>query len=111
MPKDLGSNPSVCHIFLFVPLRSFSATLAKRWKVQFRLGLAKKNSTSFDSDSGIQISKNYYPKEIESTVDIHRKNTVACIYIYVYVSTLLHTCIYIYIYIKHFSCQRNTSLD
>ena len=39
MPKDLGSNHSECHIFyLFRCVFSFSATLAKRWKVQFRLG-------------------------------------------------------------------------
>ena len=32
--KDLGSNPSECHIFnLFRYVLSFSATLAKRWKV------------------------------------------------------------------------------
>ena len=46
MPKDLGSNPSDCHIFyLFRCVLSFSATLAKRWKVQFRLGLAINSTT------------------------------------------------------------------
>ena len=29
-----------------------------------------------DSNNGIQITQKYYAKEIESTVDIHRKNTV-----------------------------------
>ena len=58
MPKDLGSNPSECHIInLFRCVLSFSATLAKRWKVQFRLELAIKLS-NFDSINGIQISKN-----------------------------------------------------
>ena len=34
MPKFLGLNPSECHIFnLFRCVLSFSATLAKRWKV------------------------------------------------------------------------------
>ena len=57
MPKDLGSNPNECHIFLFVPLRSlFSATLAKRWNVKFRLGFAK-NSTML-----IQITACIYQK-------------------------------------------------
>ena len=42
---DLGSNPSECHIFHFVPLRPFfCAALAKRWKVQFRKGLRKFNN-------------------------------------------------------------------
>ena len=45
MPKDLGSNPSECHIlYLFCCVLSFSAILAKRWKVQFRLGLAKNSA-------------------------------------------------------------------
>ena len=57
MPKDLGSNPSERHIVnLFRCVLSFSATLAKRWKVQFRLGLAK-NFNNVDSYNGIQISK------------------------------------------------------
>ena len=44
--KVLGSNPSECHIFnLFRCVLSFSATLAKRWKVQFRLGLAINSTT------------------------------------------------------------------
>ena len=77
MPKDMGSNPSECHIFyLFRCVLSFSATLAKRWKVQFRLGLAK-TLNNIDSINGIQTSKKeHYAKEIESAVDIHRKNTV-----------------------------------
>ena len=29
-----------------------------------------------DSNNGMQITQKYYAKEIESTVDIHRKNTV-----------------------------------
>ena len=42
IPKDLGSNPGECLIFyLFRCVLSFSATLAKRWNVPFRLGLAK----------------------------------------------------------------------
>ena len=60
MPKDLGSNPSECHIFfMFSCALSFSATLAKRWKVQFRLGLAK-TLNNIDSNNGIQISKKEY---------------------------------------------------
>ena len=44
--KDLGSNPSECHVFyLFRCVLSFSATLTKRWKVQFRLGLAINSTT------------------------------------------------------------------
>ena len=35
-----------------------------------------KKLNNVDSNNGIQISQNYYAKEIESTVDIHRKNTV-----------------------------------
>ena len=47
MPMDLGSNPSECLIFYLFPwVISFSATMAKRWKVQFRLGLVK-NSKMF----------------------------------------------------------------
>ena len=61
MPKDLCSNPGVCHVFnLFRCVLSFSATLAKRWKAQFRLGLAK-TLKSFYSNNGILISqKEYY---------------------------------------------------
>ena len=45
MPKDLCSNSSECRIFYFFRyVLSFSATLAKRWKVQFRLGLAKNSA-------------------------------------------------------------------
>ena len=45
MPKDLGSNPSERHIVnLFRCVLYLSATLAKRWKVLFRLFLAN-NST------------------------------------------------------------------
>ena len=44
--KVLGSNPGECHIFyLFRFVLSFSATLAKRWKAQFRLGLAINSTT------------------------------------------------------------------
>ena len=43
--EDLGPNLSEYHIFnLFRCVLSFSATLEKHWKVQFRLGFAK-NST------------------------------------------------------------------
>ena len=56
--ENLGSNPSECHIInLFRCVLSFSATLAKRWKVQFRLGLAIKLK-NIDSNYGKQISKN-----------------------------------------------------
>ena len=40
---------------------SFSATLAKRWKVQFRLGLAIRLN-NIDSNNGILILKKYYTK-------------------------------------------------
>ena len=44
--KVLGSNPGECHIYnLFRCVLFFSATLAKRWKVQFRLGLAINSAT------------------------------------------------------------------
>ena len=76
MLKDLVSNPRECHIVnLFRCVLTFSATLAKRWKVQFRLGLAK-NSTMLIQITAYKYQKNYYAKEIESTVDIRRKNTV-----------------------------------
>ena len=75
MPKELGSNPSERHIVnLFRCVLSFSATLAKRWKVQFRLVLAK-NSTMLIHITAYKYQKNY-ATEIESTVDIRRKNTV-----------------------------------
>ena len=58
MLNDLGSNPSECHIFyLFRCVLSFSAALAKRWKVQFRLMLAVKLN-NIDSNNGKQISQN-----------------------------------------------------
>ena len=76
IPKDLGSNPSERHIVNFFRcVLSFSATLAKRWKVQFLLGLAK-NSTMLIQITAYKYQKNYYAKEIESIVDIRRKNTV-----------------------------------
>ena len=76
MPKNLGSNPRERHIVhLFRCVLSFSATLAKRWKVQFRLGLAN-TSTFFIQIPAYKYPKNYYAKEIESTVDIHIKNIV-----------------------------------
>ena len=76
MPKDLGSNPSERHIVnLFRYVLYFSAAQAKRWKVQFRLGLAK-NSTMLIHITAYKYQKNYYATEIESTVDIRRKNTV-----------------------------------
>ena len=52
MPMDLGANPSERHILsLFRCVLSFSATVAKRWEVQFRLGLAK-NSTMVTKITG-----------------------------------------------------------
>ena len=58
MLNDLGSNPSECHKFyLFRCVLSFSAALAKRWKVQFRLVLAVKLN-NIDSNNGKQIKKN-----------------------------------------------------
>ena len=53
MPKDLGSNPSECHIInLFRCVLSFSATLAKRWKVSTEVS---KKLSNVDSDNGMQI--------------------------------------------------------
>ena len=76
MLKDLGSNPSERHIVhLFRCVLYYSATLAKRWKVQFRLWLANK-STILIQLTAYKYQKNYYAKEIESTVDIHIKNIV-----------------------------------
>ena len=76
MLKDLGSNPSERHIVnLFPCVLYYSATLAKRWKVQFRLWLAN-NSTILIQLTAYKYQKNYYAKEIESTVDIHIKNIV-----------------------------------
>ena len=68
-PKVLGSNPSECHIFyLFRCALSFSATLAKCWKVQFRLGLAMDSTTL-----------------ILLTVYLYQKNIILYIYIYTYI--------------------------
>ena len=76
MQNDLGSNPSERHIVnLFRCVLYYSATLAKRWKVQFRLWLAN-NSTILIQLTAYKYQKNYYAKEIESTVDIHIKNIV-----------------------------------
>ena len=76
MQNDLGSNPSERHIVnLFRCVLYYSATLAKRWKVQFRLWLAN-NSTILIQLTAYKHQKNYYAKEIESTVDIHIKNIV-----------------------------------
>ena len=75
MLKDLGSNTSECHFYLFRCVLSFSATLAKRWNAQFRLVLAK-NSTMLIQITTYKYQKNLYAKEIESTVDIRRKYTV-----------------------------------
>ena len=64
MLKDLGSNPSERHIVNFFRcVLSFSATLAKRWKVQFRLALAI-NSTMLIQITAYKYQKNYYAKEI-----------------------------------------------
>ena len=75
MLKDLGSNSSECHFYLYRCVLSFSATLAKRWNAQFRLGLAM-NSTTLIHITAFKYQKNNYAKEIESTVDIRRQNTV-----------------------------------
>ena len=43
--------PGECKIFSFVPLRCFfSATLAKRWMVQFRQGFAQLNNVDSMND-------------------------------------------------------------
>ena len=76
MSKDLGSNPSECHIFyLFRCVLSFSATLAKRRKVQFRLGLAI-NLKNIDSINGIQISKNTILNKLNDMWTSIEKTTV-----------------------------------
>ena len=73
MPKDLDSNPSERPIVnLFRCVLSFSATLAKRWNVQFRLGLAK-NSTTLIQITAYKYQKNYHSNQIELTVYIHIK--------------------------------------
>ena len=55
--EDLGSNPSECQIFLFVPLSSFlSATIAKRWKVQFRQGFAQFNNVDSKTTTNNDIA-------------------------------------------------------
>ena len=57
IPKDLGSNPSERHIVNFFRcVLSFSATLSTRWKVQFRLGLAK-NSTMLNQITAYKYQK------------------------------------------------------
>ena len=75
MLKDLGSNSSECHFYLFRCVLSFSATLAKRWNAQFRLGLSM-NSTMLIQITAFKYRENYYAKNIESSVDIRRKYTV-----------------------------------
>ena len=76
-----------CHIFnLFRCVLSFSASLAKCWKVQFRLGLAI-NSTTL-----ILITAYQHPK-ILYYIYIY----ICIIYIYIY--DLYKVYIYIYIYI------------
>ena len=76
MPKVLGSNPGECLIFyLFRCVLSFSATLAKRRKVQFRLGFAINTATLN------LITACEYP---------HNTMLYISMYIYIY--------IYIYIY-------------
>ena len=75
MLKDLGSNSSECHFYLFRCVLSFSATLAKRWNAQFRLGLSM-NSTMLIQITAFKYRENYYAKDIESSVDIRRKYTV-----------------------------------
>ena len=55
--EDLGSNPSECQIFSIAPLRSFfSATLAKRWKVQFRQGFVQFNNVDSKTTSNNNIA-------------------------------------------------------
>ena len=67
---------------LFVPLRYFFLCCpGEALKGPISTGVSKKTN-NVDSNNGIQISKNYYAKEIESTVDIHRKNTVIYVYIH-----------------------------
>ena len=50
--------------------------------------VVSKKLNNFDSNNGMQINKkktkDYYTKEIESTVDIHGRNTMH-IYIYIYI--------------------------
>ena len=58
MPKDLGSNHSECHIFLFVPLRSFFLCYpGEALEGPISTGVAIKLSNN-DSNNGILISKN-----------------------------------------------------
>ena len=88
LPKDLGSNPSECHIFnLFRCVLSFFATMAMRWKVQFRLGLAK-TLNNIDSNNGIQISQ---------------KNNIY-IYIVLFFSFFFFFFLHVYIYIYKNCC-------
>ena len=58
MSKDLGSNPSECHNFLFVPLRSFFLFYpGEALEGPFSTGVGNKLN-NIDSNNGILISKN-----------------------------------------------------
>ena len=62
MPKDLGSNPSECHIFLFVPLRSFFLCYpGKAMEGPISTGVSNELNNIY-SNNGILISKKYYTK-------------------------------------------------
>ena len=68
-----GLNPSECHIFLFFPLRSFFLCYpGEALEGPISTGVSK-DLNNVDSNNSIQLTKKYYTKEIESTVDIHRK--------------------------------------
>ena len=57
MPKDLGSNPRECHIFLFVPLRSlFLCYPGEALEGPISTGVSNKLN-NIDSNNGILISK------------------------------------------------------
>ena len=70
----LGSNPSQCQIFLFVPMRSFFLCYpGEAIEGPISTGVCKFNNV--DSYNDRQIKKNTI-LEIESTVDINKKNAV-----------------------------------
>ena len=54
-------------------------------------GVCKKLN-NVDSNNGMQISKKLLYKEIESTVDIHRRNTI-----YICVCICIYMCVFVYI--------------
>ena len=60
MPKDLGSNPNECHIFLVVPLRTFFLCYScEALEGPISTGVSNKHN-NIDSNNGILISKKYY---------------------------------------------------